>query len=230
MKKTPSQVAGRDAIEKVLQDFYRFEIKQHKKDGVDAIAALEKSFEEVKKLSEWGRLVLVPQGLSGKREQKHTAYVAAGFQFLVLCVLFQEWESLVISPGQKLSIGHFPRDKQEHAQKSVNLVLGDMALALMHNLLLKMPTDSKTIIHYEGVFAGITKEIFSQALLTAKKPTNDIMGELFLQGLRLGINTAALPKKEAEVILKTAHLFWKQNKRESFVDPLLNELSITSAN
>jgi hypothetical protein len=163
MRKARKEAIGSNKqVTQVLDGFFRIEIKQHKADGVIALAALRECFTEVKKLSEWGSLVFLVSFQAKKKITKYVPYVAAAFQFLVLAVNFQSRSSL--AEEAPLHVKHFPKDKQPHAQKSVNLVLGDMALALMYNLLLEMPTTPTTILEYEGLFAKASKNLFLESV------------------------------------------------------------------
>lgn len=218
MKKPTPQVIGGNHIADTLSDFYRFELNQHKHDGKTALDALRKSFHEVRKLSEWGRIVIVPSQTQFGRLQKYSYHIACAFQFLVLSVVFQREQypdgHKLLKNDPELSIEHFPEEKKAHARSSVNLVLGDIALALMHNILLEMPADSKTILQYQKKFSEITKIISSSSVRGARKSQNDVFETLFFEGVRLGCDLAEIQKMQKEDILKLVKSFWKKNKKE----------------
>lgn len=182
MYKTSRAETMSKEIQKVLDAFFRFEMGEHKNDGETALASLRKAFQAVIEFSDLGRSVVVSAEDHAPSVPRYALHVAVALQFLALAVKFQKNSGKITSP-RGLSISHFPSEKKKHAQESVNLVLGDLSLVLMHNLLVHMPASAKDILKYEHIFAELTKNIFSQCILDSRyRPLADLKKQAKLLG------------------------------------------------
>lgn len=182
MNKTSRTVTISQEIQKVLDAFFRFEMREHKKDGETALASLRKVFHDIVEFSDLGNRVIVSADERARSLPRYAFHVAAALQFLALAVKLQKSSGKIPLP-RGLSISHFPLEKQKHAKESVELVLGDLSLVLMHNLLVHMPAPAKDILKYEQIFAELTKNIFSSCILDSRyRPLADLKKQAKLLG------------------------------------------------
>lgn len=203
MKRTNLQTAG-GKIQHVLDDFFAAALKEHAKDGEVSKGTLQEVQRQVAKLENWGKLVVLAHVASQRSVPKYVYHVAAAFEFLVLCALFQDNQLAVHQT--ELSIQHYSKEKQPHAQESIHLVLGDASLVLLYSLLSHMPASPEIILQYKKHLSESTKEVFLQQ---TRKAPHDLYRNLFEQAVHLGNS------KRSKTFTKHINSFLQANKKES---------------
>ncbi len=157
-----SKTHERARVDAILDAFFEKEIHHHEVDGAWPVKLLRELRKDVKKLASWRNLMLSE---TSKGTSEEADYIAAAFELLLLGIALQlearRQKSLGLSLELSRHIKHFPREKRVHANMSVNLVKSDLALTLMHNLILKLPSDNKTTLLYEKKFTIMTQNIFA---------------------------------------------------------------------
>lgn len=220
MYQDPALKKAGDEVANVLHAFFEREKKQHRKDGTTALESLEQVFQGVQGHQEWGKLVFMPMLLSSKKPAKIAYHIAAAVDLLATSIVFQTENTALLD---SLSVAHFPAKSQAHAAKSIRIVLGDLALTLMHNLLLTLPANDRTILEYEEVFSNITQRIFSKGIL--RTSNLKLFENLFVESVQLGLVLSKTNSQTQKKIHGKAQAFSKNIKKEStFADSFYSYL------
>lgn len=149
---------------KVLRYMRRMELKQNKKYSEVPLRVITALFDDVEKLNVWGDEVLRHSSEKRATYLLYAPSIAIAYQFFVLTLLYQIHSLGEDLASSKLSVGHFPAKKQQHAAQSIRIVFGDMALALLHNAVLAMPASESQILEWELVFARLSRKVFVKLL------------------------------------------------------------------
>ena len=199
-----------EKVQNLLSDFFLNEKRKHKKDGGTALESLDAVHAEVQRHEAWGKLVLVPLVCSKRKASNVALSVAAAFELLVTTLALQFGKASV---SRGLSVDHFPIESRGHAQKSIQIVLGDLALMLMHNLLLEIPEHDSVVLSHEQKFSQLARHIFSQGIISNKK--DKIFSALFAEAIYLGLSLVSLKKQKRDVLLRAIKKFHVDMKKES---------------
>lgn len=197
-------------VQNLLSDFFAQEKKKHRSDGETAIASLEVVYTEMRHHEVWGKIPLVPFAYSNKKIPELAYAMAAAFELLATTLVFQT--NKVPVPAS-LSVRHFPAKSRAHANKSMQIVLGDLALTLMHNLLLEIRENSSVILRYQQAFSRISRNIFSHGIISNKN--HDLFSKLFLESVVMGATLAEMKKQQKDVLIRAAKSFYVDMKKES---------------
>lgn len=196
-------------VQDLLSTFFAHEKKKHRNDGETAMASLEAVYTEMQHHEVWGKIPLVPFVYSNKKIPELAYSVAAAFELLATTLVFQTNKVFV---PESLSVRHFPAKSRAHANKSMQIVLGDLALTLMHNLLLEIPENSSVILQCEQAFSRISRNIFSHGIISKKN--HDLFTKLFVESVAMGATLAGIEKQKQDVLIRAAKSFHVDMKKE----------------